>query len=208
LLTRALVDLAAIRHQPNLGVSKTQARNIRRAEKRRLRVEETRALEGFYLPWSTRIRELGSPALPRAYFEQLVRAFGDDVVLFSVRHDSTPIGGAFLVRRDDTAFLLNTGCPVSWLKQFAGWLLFDHVLRWAIDQGLRYGDLGRSQPGGGTEHFKRQFGAASLPLYSYGLDRLAIDGPVGRAATSLWKWLPTPVANAIGPAIRYYIPFG
>jgi hypothetical protein len=125
-----------------------------------------------------------------------------------MRQHGRAVGGAILVKFGDGALLMNGGCPAALLKDAAGPVLYASAIQWALDQGLEYLDMGRSQPGGGTERFKRRFGAAITSLHSYGIERLEIDRPLGRFGRAIWRNLPLGFSNALSPAIRHFIPFG
>ena len=92
-------------------------------------------------------------------------------------------------------------------------LLYWHMLREVIAGGGRVFDFGRSTPGEGTFHFKKQWKAEPVPLHwEYAL--ITRDAPPDQSpgsgrfamAIELWKKLPVPVANTIGPLIIGNIP--
>ena len=92
-------------------------------------------------------------------------------------------------------------------------LLYWNIIEAAILDGSDCLDFGRSTPHEGTYRFKEQWGATPLPLY---WEYPALPGgqipdqspanPKFRAAVALWKRLPLPVANAVGPHIVRMIP--
>ena len=92
-------------------------------------------------------------------------------------------------------------------------LLYWHMLREVIADGARVFDFGRSTPGEGTFHFKKQWKAEPVALHwEYAL--ISRDAPPDQSpgsgrfamAIELWKKLPVPVANTIGPLIIGNIP--
>jgi hypothetical protein len=91
--------------------------------------------------------------------------------------------------------------------------LYWAFLERAMEQGLTRFNFGRCSPDGGTHRFKRQWGGRDEPLWWYQYS------PGGRAAATpspdagayswgprLWKRLPLPVANLLGPRIVRAIP--
>jgi hypothetical protein len=86
----------------------------------------------------------------------------------------------------------------------------EQLLYWTMIEdavtGMRT-DFGRSTPGEGTYHFKKQWGAAEAPFAWEYVFTGAVQLPSGSAsakvalATRMWTKLPLPVANALGPAI-------
>ena len=81
-------------------------------------------------------------------------------------------------------------------------LLYWHMVRFAIERGFRTFDFGRSTPGEGTFHFKRQWGAEPRELvWEYWtadgrpLPDLNPKNPKFGLAISAWQRLPVPVAT-------------
>jgi FemAB-related protein (PEP-CTERM system-associated) len=82
------------------------------------------------------------------------------------------------------------------------------LMRRAVGRGLRVFDYGRSKQGTGSFDFKKNWGFEALPLhYEYKLLRRETipqnnpSNPKYRAFIGMWRRLPRPVANAIGPSI-------
>ncbi len=80
------------------------------------------------------------------------------------------------------------------------------LLRRACERGVRVFDYGRSKRGTGPFDFKKNWGFEPTPLaYEYRLYRRASIpennplNPKYRALIALWRKLPLPVANALGP---------
>jgi serine/alanine adding enzyme len=92
-------------------------------------------------------------------------------------------------------------------------LLYWTMLEHCVSTGATCFDFGRSSRGGGTQHFKQQWGATETPLHwEYVLltrHEAPSDGKESdsfSAAISLWQRLPLRVANMLGPAIVRHIP--
>ncbi len=80
------------------------------------------------------------------------------------------------------------------------------LLRRACERGLGIFDYGRSKQGTGAFDFKKHWGWEPTPLaYEYQLyrrERIPEHNPLNpkyRMLIALWKQLPIPVANAVGP---------
>jgi FemAB-related protein (PEP-CTERM system-associated) len=80
------------------------------------------------------------------------------------------------------------------------------LMRRACERGVRIFDFGRSKQGTGPFDFKKNWGFEPAPLaYEYRLYRresIPQNNPLNpkyRAFIALWKRLPMPLANAIGP---------
>lgn len=168
--------------------------------------------EAFYEVFAQTMRDLGTPVLPRALFERVAAAFPDLVVFGVVYRGDQPLAG---------------GCGFVWRAEFemtwagalresrtlaANMLLYWAFMEQMIARGVRVFDFGRCTPGGGTHHFKKQWGGADVPLpwgqYAPG-DRTATpspDDPAFRWGPRVWRWLPLPVANLLGPRLIRFLP--
>ena len=78
----------------------------------------------------------------------------------------------------------------------------------AVEEGVRTFDFGRSMKGSGAFSFKKNFGFEPVPLdYQYYLVKaqntpnMDPDTPQNKILTTLWKKMPLPLANTIGPVL-------
>ena len=84
--------------------------------------------------------------------------------------------------------------------------MYWELMRRSCESGIRIFDFGRSKVGTGSYSFKKNWGFEPVPLfYEYFLvnaDRVPDINPMNpkyRLFIKLWKKLPLPVANTIGP---------
>lgn len=159
------------------------------------------------------LRDLGTPVLSARFYREALEAFAPDATVLVLDKGGTPAGAMFLVRHGETMF----DPWASSLRRFSSdapnMMLYWHALKYAIEQGARRFDFGRSQPDSGTFRFKTQWGARPVPLfYQYALGRA--DRPPTLAgqkdslalAVKVWQRLPLPVARVLGPAARRRFP--
>ena len=85
-------------------------------------------------------------------------------------------------------------------------LMYWLVMRRATERGYRFFDFGRSKVGTGPYHFKKNWGLEPRPVThqyylrdGHALPRINPTNPRYRAFIALWRRLPLPVANALGP---------
>ena len=166
----------------------------------------------FFSVFAHHMRDLGTPTLPRRFFECIAQTFPNDVWFGCVYLDSRPVA---------------CGCGFRWGGEFemtwaAALRAYHHMapnmlLYWAFmeraaSEGLTLFNFGRCAPGGGTHRFKQQWGTRDVPLWWY--HRAANTRAVmpsardGRFALGqrIWRQLPVAVATALGPRIVRYIP--
>lgn len=193
-----------------------KARNqVRKAEKSGLVVESggRELLPAFYRVFAQNMRDLGTPVYSRRLFDEVFAQFPAATRVFAVRHDATTVAAGIAYQHRD-------GVEVPWASSLSKYramcpnnLLYWRIIEWAIGQGLRTLDFGRSTPGEGTYQFKQQWGAIPQPLYwEYGLiTRRAMPdhspkNPKFDRMIAVWKQLPVSVASALGPRIVRSIP--
>ncbi|HET9982679.1 MAG TPA: FemAB family XrtA/PEP-CTERM system-associated protein [Longimicrobiales bacterium] len=169
-------------------------------------------LEPFYAVFAHHMRDLGTPALPRRFFEALRSAFGDDVWFgCAYAGDRAVAAGCALAIPDEVEMTW-----ASALRRFKA-TSANMLLYWAfIDRAARSGharfNFGRCTPGSGTHRFKLQWSADERPLWWYQharRGRHATPAPTDPAfawGPRLWRRLPLPLATVLGPRIVRSIP--
>lgn len=188
---------------------------IRKAEKNELRciVGHLELLDEFYLVFARNMRDLGTPVYAKGFFRNILEAFPDTTRIFAVYHETTMIAAGIGSWFRDTL-------EVPWASSISAYnglcpnnILYWHAIRFAIGNGLRKFDFGRSTPHEGTYNFKKQWGALPVQLYwQYLLDGrnsmpdLNPSNPKYQAAIRLWQRLPLPVTKVLGPMIVQNIP--
>lgn len=188
---------------------------VRAARKRGLQASWHRAdgVEPFFAIYADTMHRLGSPPHSKNLFRELFVLFPENSEILLVNDGARPVAGAIVLH--DECWI---GFPWAASLTDARHKHPNNLLYWSIiDSACRRGysvlDLGRSPRDSGTQHFKQQFGGMpTLLWYYFGLatarhvprrdasDRMMI------MASRLWRHLPVPVANAIGPALARLIP--
>jgi FemAB-related protein (PEP-CTERM system-associated) len=170
-------------------------------------------LAPFYDVFARNMRDLGTPVLPRAFFERIAAVFGDRVVFATVyTAEGNPAAAACcLVWRDEL--------EVTWASSLRelnrlspNMLLYARLMEEAIGRGVRLFNFGRCTPDGPTHRFKQQWGGHDVPLpWAYWSKKGVVgtpspDRPVFRVATAIWSRLPMAVANRLGPMLARQLP--
>ena len=171
-------------------------------------------LAGFYDVFAANMRDLGSPVHSRGFFSAMLGGVDDAARVLQVRdRDGRPVGAAVCLFFRDTI-------AVPWVSSrrdaFAlcpNFVLYWEVIRFGCEHGYRTLDLGRSFKNAGTFEFKRQWGATPHPLPWIFRDLVpgappSVDRDSHRfhRLVDLWKRLPVPVANLVGPWVRRQLP--
>jgi serine/alanine adding enzyme len=171
-------------------------------------------VEPFFRVFSRHMRDLGTPTLPRYFFEQVAARFADDSWFACAWYEGEPVaaGAGF---RWGTEFEMTWASSLTAFNRIApNMLLYWEFMQRAVTEGVTLFNFGRCTPDGGTHRFKRQWGSRDEPLWWY---QRAANGNVGAATPSpdrgafalgprVWKHLPLPLATALGPHIVRFIP--
>jgi FemAB-related protein (PEP-CTERM system-associated) len=188
---------------------------VRKAQKSGLTVQasDRSQLQEFYGIFAHNMRDLGTPVYGRRFFEEVLAAFPSNTRVFVVRLDGRPVAASIVY--------CHTGiCEVPWASSLAQFnhlcpnvLLYWEMMAYAIREGFRAFDFGRSTPGEGTYHFKKQWGAEAQELvWEYWMARdmalpdLSPKNPRFGAAIELWRRMPVPLTLLVGPRIVRHIP--
>ena len=180
---------------------KSVCRNrIRKSQKAgyAIRVAQNRQeLEAAYSVFLDIMRRHGTPAWPFSLIENLVNLELANV--FVVWRGDIPVAMLALVVFGNIAWIPwcgallaeNEGCP----NHLAHWTAIEK----AIEMGAEVFDFGRSPYKGGTFEFKRKWGASPIPISTISK---AKSSPYNLSfAASIWKILPAPVSDRLGPIV-------
>ena len=170
-------------------------------------------LATFYRVFSRNMRDLGTPVMPKAFFERIASTFGDSVMFASVytKEEKPAAAACCLIWRNEIE--VTWASSLRELNTFSpNMLLYSHLMEEAIRRGLTLFNFGRSTPDTPTHRFKQQWGGVDVPLSwpcwppdaSHAIAHK--ERPVFRVATALWQRLPVAVANRVGPSLARLLP--
>ncbi len=170
-------------------------------------------LDGFYAVFARNMRDLGTPVLPRKFFELGASSFGSSM-LFAAVYSSTgvPVAGACCLHWRDELEVTWASSLREYNRLSPNMLLYARLMEEAIDRGVKVFNFGRSAPGGSTHRFKQQWGGHDVPLpWPFWSHHAAIGvpsakSPFYRLATAAWSRLPVKVANRFGPMLARLLP--
>jgi FemAB-related protein (PEP-CTERM system-associated) len=165
-------------------------------------------LDEFYGVFAHNMRDLGTPVWGKRFFSEILGVLSDTARLILVRKDGVAIAGGLVLAFKDRLYV-----PSASSYRHALEFCPNHALYWAVivdgcTNGFRFLDFGRSSKGGNTFNFKKQWGAPPTQLtWQYLLHRTseipAINpgNPKYELFIKMWRKLPLPVANFIGPRL-------
>lgn len=195
-------------HDENMkGIAPKQRTMIRKGIRSGLEGELDSGVERIYKVYSESVRNLGTPVFSKKYFKVLRQVFADDCDVLMIKYDGTDVAGvlSFYFKGEVLPYYGGSIEQAREIKAVNHFMYWDLMCR-AADRGCISFDFGRSKVGTGPYLFKKNYGFDPEPLpYEYFLVKSEVvpevnpNNPKYKHFINLWKMLPLPVANMIGP---------
>jgi FemAB-related protein (PEP-CTERM system-associated) len=188
---------------------------VRKAEKSGLNavVGGIELLPQFYEVFARNMRDLGTPVYGAGFFREVLTRTADRSRLVVVTAGARTAAAALVHWHGDTIEVPWASARREFNPLCANVFLYWQMVRFAVERGCRVFDFGRSTPGEGTFHFKKQWGAEAHQLvWEYWtapgqpVPQLSPKNPKFDLAIRVWQRLPVPIATALGPRIVRNIP--
>ncbi len=210
-----LLPLAADPEAMWTGLNFKMRNHVRKAEKSGLTAVEggLELLDDFYAVYTTRLRELGTPAFGRGVMKEMLEAFPGHARLFAVRLGAQTLAAGITTTFRGVIEIPYAASLSEFNKLAPNNLLYWTILRRSCEQGLQAFDFGRCTVDSGTFQFKKQWGAEPVALhYQYWVrpgTQLSIaspDNPRYHQRIELWRRLPLWATRVLGPVISRGLP--
>lgn len=166
-------------------------------------------VDNMFTAYAHSVLRLGTPVFPKKYFALLQKTFGDECEVRSIYTEDDRLVGSVLsfYWRDEVVPYYGGGMDLA--RSVAGNdFMYWNLMQAAAARGCRIFDFGRSKLGTGAYDFKKNWGFEATPLpYEYKLyaaTALPDNNPLNpkyQLFIKIWKKLPLPVANFMGPFI-------
>lgn len=204
-------DLAADDEAQLTAIPRKQRAEVRKGLANDLTVEIGSGLSdraAHYAVYAESVRNLGTPVFPLQLFSEVIDAFGADADILTVRHHGQPVASVLSLYHAGAVMPYWGGGTREARRLRANDRMYYELMLHARRRGCTRFDFGRSKTGSGAYDFKRNWGFEAEPL---GYASWTADGALPRdadptsarhsAKIALWKRLPLPVANLLGPWI-------
>jgi FemAB-related protein (PEP-CTERM system-associated) len=190
------------------AIPRKQRAMVRKGIKCGLEGEVDDHVERFFTCYATSVHRLGTPVFSKKYFALLKQTFQDACEVRIIVQDGKLVAGVLsFFWRDEV--LPYYGGGMDRAREVAGNdFMYWNLMQAAAARGYRLFDFGRSKKGTGAFDFKKNWGFTAQPLpYEYQLfasDSMPDVNPLNpkfQLFIKLWKVMPLPLANALGPYI-------
>jgi FemAB-related protein (PEP-CTERM system-associated) len=186
------------------SIPRKQRAEVRRAEGFGLSVAIGRDVDSHYRVYSESVRNLGTPVFPRALFEEMLGAFGNDADILTVSKDGAPLASVLSLYDRGIVHPYWGGGTAQARTWRANEAMYFHLMVHAAQRGCTRFDFGRSKLGTGAFAFKKNWGFEPEPLVYATRGEARETNPLSpryRLQVALWKKLPLALANRLGPSI-------
>jgi len=204
-----VAPLAADDEAQLLAITKRQRAEVRKglAQDLEIRCGTSAAdVAAHYATYAESVRNLGTPVFPKSLFVAMLEALDADIL--TAFHEGRPVSSVLSFYHDGAVMPYWGGGTPSARRLRANDRLYYELMLHARRRGCERFDFGRSKTGSGPWSFKKNWGFEPEPLsYSTwtapGAAKRDADPTSERHAAriALWRRLPLPIANRLGPPI-------
>lgn len=164
--------------------------------------------ERHYRLYATSVRNLGTPVFPKSLFDAVLDSFGDDADIATVSHEGEAVSSVLTLYLNGRAMVYWGGGTFAARALRSNEFLYFSMMNHARERGCHTFDFGRSKRGTGPYHWKKNWGYKPEPLIYAGKTANGVEprdlnpnSAKYRLQVALWRKLPLPIANRIGPWI-------
>lgn len=193
------------------AVPKRHRAEIRKGLDNDLEIEigrDARLLDIHYRLYAQSVHRLGTPVFPKRLFAEVLAAFGADADILLVSKNGVPLTTVFTLYHRDRCMPYWQGAASAARALRSNEVAYFRLMAHARDRGCAIFDFGRSKVGTGPAAWKKTWGWEGVPLtyavrHTPGHEPRNINplSPQYQRKIELWKRLPLPLANLVGPYI-------
>lgn len=171
-------------------------------------------VDDLYRMFLANKQKLGSPGLPARFFRVLLEELAGRVSVHLVRLGSEPLSAVMSFHFRDELYAYYSGTREGADRQHsASNFMYLALQEWAVDQGFRMFDFGRSRKDSGAHAFKEHQGFTPAPLhYRYhlvrdrGLPSFNPSNPKTQVLRDTWSRLPSWSTRLLSNRLARYLP--
>ncbi len=192
-----------------LAIPRKQRAMVRKGIKNGLTSHIDPSVDRFFALYADNVHRHGTPAMPKRYFQTLLKTFGADAEVLTVcSAEGRPLSSVLSFYFRDEVLPYYAGDDEAARDLAANDFKYWELMRLACARGLKVFDYGRSKEGTGPYAFKKNWGFEPTPLnYEYRLykrESIPQNNPANakyKLLIATWRRLPIGVANWLGPFV-------
>lgn len=211
---RMLLDLPTTSEELFSSFKSKLRSQVRKAEKNGIVFQwgGPEDIDAIYSVFSKNMHALGSPVHSKSWLLSILKYYSKSAKVGLAEFEGNIIGMGIILIGSQTVSIPWASVLRSYNRLGPNMILYWNFLKYSADNGYQTFDFGRSTKGEGTYKFKQQWGAQPRPLAWYSCSEIGkVGAPVQQniakrsIAADIWRKIPLPVANRIGPFLRKYI---
>ena len=180
-----------------------------------IKVTDDGSVEELFELFANNKRRLGSPTLPLRWFQALRDEFGKAAVIHrAVDPSGRTIAAVMSFTFKDTVYAYYSGALADVNATGVNNYIYCAIMEWAVENGYRRFDFGRSRVDSGPAKFKKNMGFESESLhYQYllvgpgaELPQFHPSNPKLALPRRIWSKLPISICNRLGSRLSRYLP--
>lgn len=180
-----------------------------------IKVTADGSVEELFRLFADNKRRLGSPTLPRRWFQALRDEFGKAAVIHrAVDSSGRTIAAVMSFTFKDMVYAYYSGSLPEVNHTGVNNFIYCAIMEWAVENGYRRFDFGRSRADSGPAKFKQNMGFVAEPLhYEYLLvgkgaqmPQFHPSNPKLALPRRIWSKMPMPMCNVLGARLSRYLP--
>ena len=197
------------------AIPRKQRAEIRKGQKNGLtsKIGGEEFLEDFYHIYAQSVRNLGSPVFPKSLFRNLLTICKDKCKIMTVWHKERMVSGVMTFYFRDQVMPYYGGALKECFSLSVNDLMYWDLLCYALIDGFKVFDFGRSRKDTGPYRYKEHWGFRPETLeYQYfvsegkEMPNVSPSNPTYGTAISIWKKVPLSLTKIIGPPLSRYFP--
>ena len=170
-------------------------------------------LDDFYAGISEAWRDLGTPTHSKEFYSNIIKNLnGSDKWnsgFLIIYLDGIPVASACYIYDQVSIHHPYSATLNAYKKYSLNNLIYWNLILFALDKNINTFDMGRSRQDQGTSTYKKGWGAEETQLYYYYFNKKSHtndeDGKLVKFLINMWKKLPLPIANFLGPKLIYKV---
>lgn len=180
-----------------------------------IRVTDDGTVDELFRLFSDNKRRLGSPTLPKKWFQALRDEFGKAAVIHrAVDPSGRTLAAVMSFTFKDTVYAYYSGSLPDVNHTGVNNFIYCAIMEWAVENGYRRFDFGRSRADSGPAKFKQNMGFVAEKLhYEYllvgpgaKLPEFHPSNPKLAMPRRIWSKLPMWMCNRLGARLSRYLP--
>lgn len=195
------------------GIKKKQRAVLRHALNNSLQFSIDQQIDDFYQTYSQSVLNLGTPVFSKAFFQQIVTVFANQVEILSVKKDSKTVSSVLSFYYKNEVLPYYGGGTLAAKDLKSNDFMYYQLMCYARQyKGCSHYDFGRSKIDSGAYHYKRHWGMEPIELpYQYLLVKASVlpnlspNNPKYQLFIKLWQKLPLAFSQWLGPKLSRYL---